>query len=93
MKKCALFCGGYSSEYDISLKSAQNIYANFPKEYEVIKVITPTFKNINFTPNKITTLSIILSFTGLYLFYLEKNLKNFNTTPATFFSGTISGHR
>ena len=39
MKKCALFCGGYSSEHDISLKSAQNIYAKFPKEYEAIKVI------------------------------------------------------
>ena len=39
MKKCALFCGGYSSEHDISLKSAQNIYANFPKEFEAIKVI------------------------------------------------------
>ena len=39
MKTCALFCGGYSSEFDISLKSAQNICTHFPKEFEIVKVV------------------------------------------------------
>lgn len=39
MKNCALFCGGYSSEFDISMKSADNILKSFPKEFEVFKVI------------------------------------------------------
>lgn len=39
MKKIAIFCGGYSSEWEISLKSAQTIADNFPSDYEVFKVI------------------------------------------------------
>lgn len=39
MKKIAVFCGGYSSEWEISLKSAQTIADNFPSGYEVFKVI------------------------------------------------------
>jgi len=39
MKKIAIFCGGYSSEWEISLKSAQTIAENFPSEYTVLKVI------------------------------------------------------
>ncbi len=39
MKKIAIFCGGYSSEWEISLKSAQTIAENFPSGHEVFKVI------------------------------------------------------
>lgn len=38
MKRIGLFCGGYSSEFEISMKSAATIAANFPKEYEVIQI-------------------------------------------------------
>ncbi|WP_343634470.1 D-alanine--D-alanine ligase [Fluviicola sp.] len=38
MKLVGLFCGGYSSEFEISLKSAQTIMDNFPKEFEVVPV-------------------------------------------------------
>ena len=34
MKKIAIFCGGYSSEFEISIKSANTILANFPDGYE-----------------------------------------------------------
>lgn len=34
MKRFAIICGGYSSEFEISLKSAGTILANFPKEHE-----------------------------------------------------------
>lgn len=34
MKKIAILCGGYSSEYEISLKSASTILNNFPEGYE-----------------------------------------------------------
>ena len=30
MKNVAIICGGYSSEFDISVKSAVNIFSNFP---------------------------------------------------------------
>jgi D-alanine-D-alanine ligase len=39
MKQVAIFCGGYSSEWEISLKSAQTILEHFPSEYTVFKVI------------------------------------------------------
>ncbi|NBW71491.1 MAG: D-alanine--D-alanine ligase [Flavobacteriia bacterium] len=39
MKIVGLFCGGYSSEYDISLKSATTIKTHFPKEYIVYKIL------------------------------------------------------
>ena len=38
MKNVGLFCGGFSSEYDISLKSAQTIYDAFPEGYSVFKI-------------------------------------------------------
>lgn len=38
MKRVGLFCGGYSSEFEISLKSAQTIMENFPDGYEVIPI-------------------------------------------------------
>jgi len=39
MKTIGLFCGGYSSEYEISMKSAQLIMNHFPKEYEIYKIV------------------------------------------------------
>ncbi|MDC1266399.1 D-alanine--D-alanine ligase [Crocinitomicaceae bacterium] len=39
MKTIGLFCGGYSSEYEVSMKSAQLIINNFPKEYELYKIV------------------------------------------------------
>tara|TARA_B100000524_G_scaffold132139_1_gene65654 strand:- start:54485 stop:55459 length:975 start_codon:yes stop_codon:yes gene_type:complete len=38
MKTIGLFCGGFSSEYDISMKSAQTIYDSFPKAYTLHKI-------------------------------------------------------
>ena len=38
MKNLGLFCGGFSSEYAISMKSAQTIIDHFPKAYEVYKI-------------------------------------------------------
>ena len=38
MKTIGLFCGGFSSEYDISMKSAQTIYDSFPEEYTLHKI-------------------------------------------------------
>lgn len=38
MKRVGLFCGGYSSEFEISLKSAQTIMDNFPLGYEVVPI-------------------------------------------------------
>jgi D-alanine-D-alanine ligase len=35
MKRIAILCGGYSSEFEISMKSAQTILTNFPSNYEV----------------------------------------------------------
>jgi D-alanine-D-alanine ligase len=42
MKRIGLFCGGFSSEYEISMLSANTIEANFPKNYEVVKIIVST---------------------------------------------------
>lgn len=39
MKTIGLFCGGYSSEYEISMKSAQLILDHFPDEYEIFKIV------------------------------------------------------
>ena len=39
MKTIGIFCGGFSSEWEISLKSAQTIQDNFPKEFTVYKII------------------------------------------------------
>lgn len=38
MKRIGLFCGGYSSEFEISMKSAKTIRENFPKTYEIITI-------------------------------------------------------
>lgn len=51
MKKIAILCGGYSSEFDISIKSATTILQYFPKELEgfLIKITrdkwTANFRN------------------------------------------------
>ena len=34
-----LFCGGYSSEFEISIKSANTIISHFPDNYEVVKIV------------------------------------------------------
>lgn len=39
MKTVGIFCGGFSSEFDISIKSAETIQNNFPKEYKTVKII------------------------------------------------------
>lgn len=39
MKRIGLFCGGFSSEFDISLKSAKTISAHFPKNCDCILII------------------------------------------------------
>jgi D-alanine-D-alanine ligase len=39
MKTVGIFCGGYSSEFDISIKSAETIQKNFPKDYKTVKII------------------------------------------------------
>jgi len=39
MKRIGLFCGGFSSEHAISILSANTIISNFPKEFEVVKII------------------------------------------------------
>jgi D-alanine-D-alanine ligase len=44
MKTIGLFCGGYSSEFEISLKSAQTICTHFPKEYKMVRIIVSTKK-------------------------------------------------
>ncbi|MDH4473703.1 MAG: D-alanine--D-alanine ligase [Fluviicola sp.] len=38
MKTVGLFCGGFSSEFDISMKSAQTIVDNFPSTYTIVKI-------------------------------------------------------
>lgn len=39
MKCIGVICGGFSSEFDISLKSAATIVANFPDAYAPVKII------------------------------------------------------
>jgi D-alanine-D-alanine ligase len=39
MKTFGIFCGGYSSEFEISIKSATTIQKNFPKNWDVVKII------------------------------------------------------
>ncbi|MBM3184711.1 MAG: D-alanine--D-alanine ligase [Bacteroidetes bacterium] len=39
MKNFGVFCGGFSSEYEISIKSADTIIKNFPKEFRIFKII------------------------------------------------------
>ncbi len=38
MKVVGIFCGGFSSEFEISLKSAQTIQDHFPKNYQTVKI-------------------------------------------------------
>jgi len=38
MKTIGIICGGFSSEFDISVKSATTIYDNFPTEYSVFMI-------------------------------------------------------
>lgn len=39
MKLVGLFCGGFSSEFEISMKSAQTIQDHFPEGYQCVKII------------------------------------------------------
>jgi D-alanine-D-alanine ligase len=39
MKKIGIICGGYSSEYEISIKSAKTILTNFPDGFESFLII------------------------------------------------------
>jgi len=39
MKKIGIFCGGFSSEYEISIKSATTILSNFPDGYDVFLIV------------------------------------------------------
>jgi len=39
MKTIGLFCGGYSSEFEISMKSSELIFENLPDEYNAVKII------------------------------------------------------
>ena len=39
MKNVGLFCGGLSSEFEISIKSADTIKTHFPKQFSVHKII------------------------------------------------------
>ncbi|MFM6947200.1 MAG: D-alanine--D-alanine ligase [Flavobacteriales bacterium] len=39
MKRIGLFCGGFSSEFDISIKSAQTIRTHFPSNAECVLII------------------------------------------------------
>lgn len=38
MKTVGLFCGGFSSEFEISMKSAQTIVDHFPESYAIVKI-------------------------------------------------------
>lgn len=42
MKTIGLFCGGYSSEFDISMKSADTIIQHFPETYTILKIEVTT---------------------------------------------------
>lgn len=39
MKNVGIICGGFSSEFEISVKSARNIQANFPKRFEAFLIL------------------------------------------------------
>ena len=39
MKTFGIFCGGYSSDFQISMKSATTIQKNFPKDWNTVKII------------------------------------------------------
>lgn len=39
MKNVGVICGGYSSEFEISVKSATTIYENFPESYDVYLIL------------------------------------------------------
>ena len=41
MKKFGIICGGFSSEFDISVKSARNILKNFPDAYDAYLIYLP----------------------------------------------------
>lgn len=38
MQTVGLFCGGFSSEFEISMKSAQTISDHFPENYRIVKI-------------------------------------------------------
>lgn len=45
MKRVGIFCGGYSSEYEISVKSAKNILKHLPKELYKAHLVFVTREN------------------------------------------------
>jgi D-alanine-D-alanine ligase len=54
MKTFGIFCGGFSSEFDISVKSAETIISNFPREYHIFKIlVTQTGWAVEFQNSKI----------------------------------------
>lgn len=52
MKKIGVICGGFSSEFEISLKSGATIIANFPDGYMPIKIVLSSEKCIAFWEGK-----------------------------------------
>lgn len=44
MKTLGIYCGGYSSEFEISLKSAKTIQKNFPERYQTALIIVSELK-------------------------------------------------
>lgn len=42
MKRLGIICGGFSSEYEISLKSARTIIDNFPNDFDVFMIVMNT---------------------------------------------------
>ena len=39
MKRIGIFCGGFSSEFDISIASAKTILASIPKIYDAFLIV------------------------------------------------------
>lgn len=52
MKKIGVICGGFSSEYEISLKSGATIINNFPTNYQTIKIVLSKTNCIAFWNNE-----------------------------------------
>jgi D-alanine-D-alanine ligase len=62
MKRVGIFCGGFSSEFDISVKSAKTIKEHFPDGYEVYlievtKGVWSVLKNDQRIPFHLSTMS------------------------------------
>jgi D-alanine-D-alanine ligase len=54
MKTFGIFCGGFSSEFDISIKSAETIIKHFPDQYRIFKIIVKQSKwEVEFESSKV----------------------------------------